>query len=327
LWTLERVIESSVDGWREAFAPASVGNVAVGFDLMGHALAGPGDRVRVRVSDEPGVRVLKVSGVVTDLPEDSEGNTASAALLSLCAGLGLTMGFDLEIKKGIPLGSGMGGSGASAAAAVVAANALLAEPLSTEALFPFALAGEAAATGAACVDNVAPSLAGGLVFVPPGEPRRLVKVAVPENLWCAVARPDLIIETRAARVALEEPWALDVIVGQTSRLAGVIAGCQAGDFDLLRRSLEDVLVEPRRAGLVPGFHEAKQAALSAGALGASLSGSGPAVFAWCEGEAVALEVCAALRGALGDGGVEVDGLVSPVDAPGASLMAGPEEIQ
>lgn len=318
MWRLWAVNEHKKDGWSEAFAPASVGNVAVGFDLMGHALMGPGDRVRVHRSEVLGVRVLKATGVVTDLPLEADRNTAAAALLAMCAGLELGYGFEVELEKGIALGSGMGGSGASAAAAVYAANALLDEPLSLEELFPFALRGEAAATGAACVDNVAPALAGGLVFVPPGEPRRLVKLAVPEQLWCAIARPDLSIETRATRAALEEPWGLDAIVGQTARLAGVITGCQTGDFDLLRRSLEDVLVEPRRAGLVPGFSEAKRAALGAGALGASLSGSGPAVFAWCEGEESAHEVCEVLKRALGGEGVE--GFTSLVDAPGARLI-------
>jgi len=301
-----------------AFAPASVGNVAVGFDLMGHALVGPGDQARVRRTEEPGVRVVGVRGVADALPLDASENTAGAALLAMRDGLGLAFGFEVELEKGIALGSGMGGSGASAAAAVWAANALLDEALSPEELFPFALQGEAAATGAACVDNVAPALAGGLVFVPPGEPRRLQRLAVPEGLCCAVARPDLVIETRATRAALEEPWVLETIVAQTARLAGVIAGCQTGDFDLLRRSLEDVLVEPRRAGLVPGFQEAKRAALAAGALGCSLSGSGPTVFAWCEGEESAREVCEVLRVALGGEGVE--GFTSPVDAPGATLV-------
>jgi len=290
----------------------------VGFDLMGHALAGLGDRVRVRLIDEAEVRVSAIRGVVTELPRDSARNTAGAALDAMRLQLGLVQGFELEIEKGIPLGSGLGGSGASAAAAVVAANALLDDPLSLEGLFPFALAGEAAATGAACVDNVAPSLAGGLVFVPPGEPRRLVQVPVPAELWCAVARPDIVIETRATRAALAEPWPLETIVAQTARLAGVIAGCHAGDFDLLRRSLEDVLVEPRRSGLVPGFREAKAAALAAGALGASFSGSGPSVFAWCEGEDSAREISEVLVRALGGG--EVSGLVSHVDSPGATLM-------
>ena len=209
------------DGWSEAFAPASVGNVAVGFDLMGHALIGPGDIVRVRRTAEPGVQIAKVGGVVPDLPLDSGRNTAGAALMAMCAGLESAQGFEVEIEKGIALGSGMGGSGASAAAAVFAANALLDDSLELEALLPFALAGEAAATGAPCVDNVAPALAGGLVFVPPGEPRRIVRIRVPESLWCAVVRPELVIETRATRAVLEAPWGLDAIVGQTARLAGV----------------------------------------------------------------------------------------------------------
>lgn len=304
-----------------AFAPASVGNVAVGFDLMGHALQGPGDTVRVRRVSKAGFWITKVSGVVPELPMESERNTAGAALAAMVEGLGLEGGLEIEIEKGIALGSGLGGSGASAVAAVVAANALLDEPLDAESLLPFALVGEAAATGAACVDNVAPALAGGLVFVPAGEPLRLVSVAVPETLWCAVARPELVIETRSARASLEEPWALESVVGQTARLAGVLIGCQTGDFDLLRRSLEDVLVEPRRAGLVPGFGAAKAAALGAGALGCSLSGSGPAVFAWCEGEESAREVCAVLAHELELDGVDVCTIVSPVDAPGARCVA------
>lgn len=301
-----------------AFAPASVGNAAVGFDVLGHAIGGVGDRVRARRIDAPEVRIHDIRGVVTDLPRDPERNTAARAVAAWREAHGVDFGVELEIDKGIALGSGMGGSAASATAALVAANALLDRPLPRGALYPHALAGESAASGGIHGDNVGPQLIGGLVLATRD---RLVPIPVPPGLTAALVHPPLVLETRRARAALAEPYPIGDIVRQTERLSLVLAGCFKGDFELIAAGLEDVLVEPRRAPLIPGFAAVKAAALAAGALGASISGAGPSMFAWCrdaEGAAQAADAMrAAFAEALGCGLDAVDRHVAPVGSPGA----------
>jgi homoserine kinase len=300
-----------------AFAPASVGNVAVGFDLLGHALEGIGDRVTVRRIDEPVVRVAAIRGVVTDLPFEPQQNTAARALQSLQAALGLAWGFEIEIDKGIPLGSGLGGSAASATAALVAANALLDEPLALTALYPHALEGEHAASGSAHGDNVGPQLLGGLVLA---SSDRLVPIPVPAGLTAVVVHPHFVLETRRAREALRGVYALNEFVAQSECLALVLAGCFKHDFDLIGAGLRDVLIEPRRAALIPGFATVKAAALGAGALGASISGAGPSVFAWFRQREDAVVAGAAMRQAFADAGLDSDVIVSAVANAGAQLV-------
>ncbi len=302
----------------EAFAPASVGNIGVGFDLLGHALAGAGDRVEVSLIDEPAVRILGIEGADRPLPLDAASNTAGAALLSLRAALGCDEGFALRIHKGIPFGSGMGGSAASAVASVVAANALLATPLPIERLYLHALEGEAVASGSRHGDNVAPMLLGGVALAV-GE-RAPLKLDVPTQLYCAHVHPHCAIETREARAALAGHYQLGEFIAQSGHLALFLTGLFRGQRDLIAAGLADVLVEPRRASLIPGFAAVKQAALDAGALGASISGAGPSVFAWCWGEADAQAAADAMQAAFKDAGLDSDRLVGPVDAPGARVL-------
>lgn len=301
-----------------AFAPAGVGNVGVGFDILGHTIVGPGDRVTVRRVAEPGVRIVAVRGCATPLPTIAEHNTAGAALIALRNTLALPFGFDIEIDKGIPYGSGMGGSAASAVAALVAANALLDRPLSRQALYPFALDGEAVASGGRHGDNVGAMLLGGLVLA---TGNRLVSIPVPPALCCALVHPHAVLETRAARAALEGDYDLSTFVEQSAHLAQLLAGCFAGDFDLIRSGLDDVLIEPRRVALIPGFPAVKHAALDAGALGASISGAGPSVFAWCDGERIAEAAARAMREAFAAAGFESDAWVSPVAGPATQVIA------
>lgn len=303
-----------------AFAPASVGNVAVGFDILGHALDAVGDTVTVHRRDEPIVRILRIDGADRALPTLPEQNTAGRALIEMRRGLGLRHGFDIEITKGIPFGSGLGGSAASATAAVVAANALLEEPLARAALYPYALAGESVASGSAHGDNVAPQLLGGLVLVAPGDPARLVSLPVPEGLHCAVVKPGYAVETRAARAALSAPYPLAQFVGQSACLAAFVAACYRNEAALLRGALRDLLVEPRRAALVPGFPAVQHAALAADALGCSISGAGPSVFAWFLDAESARAGASAMQAAFAQAGHRSDAWVSPVDAPGARLV-------
>lgn len=301
-----------------ARAPASVGNVGVGFDLLGHSLAGPADRVAAERTSAPGVRIVAIDGEFASpsLPREASANTAGRAVQALLAAHAPDTGIDLRIRKGIPLSAGLGGSAASAVAALVATNALLPEPLPIAALYPFALDGEAVASGARHGDNLGPQLLGGLVLA---TTERLVPIPVTADLWCALAHPDQRLETRRAREVLIEPFALRDVVRQTEGLALVLAGCHRGDIDLIAEGLRDVLVEPRRAPLIPGFVDAKAAALAAGALGASISGAGPSVFAWCRGEARARDAAHAMRDAFAGGGIACDVWTSPVAGPAASL--------
>lgn len=305
-----------------ASAPASVGNVAAGFDLLGHALAGPRDRVSAWRVATPGVRIVAIEGGPADapLPRDPDGNTAGRAVASLLAAQAPGLGIELRIDKGIPLSAGMGGSAASAVAALVAANALLDRPLPLDALYPFALDGEAVASGARHGDNVGPQLLGGLVLAT-GE--RLLRLPVPDGLHCALVHPHQRLETRRAREVLAAPYPLADIVRQQQALALLLLGCERGDLDLVAAGLRDHLVEPRRAPLVPGFAQAKAAALAAGALGASLSGAGPSLFAWCADAPAAQHVSEAMTAAFAALGIGADAWVSPVAAPGARLEQPP----
>lgn len=300
-----------------AFAPASVGNVGVGFDLLGHSVTGTGDRAEVRRIDEPVVRITAIRGCVTELPADPRANTAGTALLSLRKALGLQHGFELVLHKGIALGSGMGGSAASCVAALVAANALLARPLPREALYGFALDGEAVASGSRHGDNLGPMLLGGLVLA---THERLLRIDVPAAWHCALVHPHVVLETRKARAALAGHYQLGEFVAQSANLALVLAGCWRGDAALVREGLKDVLVEPRRAPLIPNFARVKQAALDHCALGASISGAGPSVFGWYDNRSDAEAASVAMQAAFAEAGLDSDAWVSPINGPAAALI-------
>ncbi|QDE41221.1 homoserine kinase [Luteibacter pinisoli] len=300
-----------------AEAYASVGNVGIGFDILGHCVEGAGDRAEVRRIPEREVRIAAIDGVVSDLPLKPEDNTAGAALLSMLRALDLPFGFELTLHKGIALGSGMGGSAASCVAAVVAANALLDTPLPREALYPFAMDGEVVASGSRHGDNLGPMLLGGLVLATES---RLVRIPVPAQWHCALVHPHVVLETRKARAALAGHYALGEFVAQSANLALVLAGCYRGDADLVREGLSDVLVEPRRAPLIPGFYAVKQAALDHGAFGASISGAGPSVFGWFEDRAAAVAAAHDMQAAFRHAGHASDALVAPIDGPAARVV-------
>ncbi len=308
---------SVANGQARAFSPASVGNVAVGFDILGHALAGVGDTVTVRRIDAPQVRIAAIRGAAFALPLRAEDNTAGVALIALRQALALPYGFEVEIDKGIALGSGMGGSAASCVAALVAANALLDAPLPRQALYPFALAGEAVASGGRHGDNLGPMLLGGLVL---STAEQLVPIPLPAAWHSLLVHPDAVLETRRARAALQGHYALPEFVAQSANLALVLSGCFTGDAALVRAGLRDVLVEPRRAGLIAGFAAARDAALAAGAMGASISGAGPSVFAWFEHAEAAHHAQAAVQRAFAEAGFDSQAWVSPLNAPGACLL-------
>ncbi len=305
--------------WARAYAPPSIGNVAVGFDILGQSFDAPGDRATVRRIDEPIVRIKAIRGVVTSLPMDADSNTAGRALKALLSVAQPGFGFEVELDKGIALGSGMGGSAASAVAALLAANALLTAPKDLAVLYELSREGEAAASGSRHGDNVAPMLLGGLTLAPEhGVP---LSIPVPASLFCVVVHPHFVLETRRAREALRGSYALHDFVKQSECLALVLCGCFKNDLDLIRRGLNDILVEPRRSSLIPGFAMVKAAAHAAGALGASISGAGPSAFAWTEGRQAAEHVGAAMAAAYKDAGLASDIYVSPVAGPAAKVEA------
>lgn len=302
-----------------AFAPASVGNVAVGFDILGQSVAALGDRVRVTHRSATGVSIKAIRGVVQDLPLEAERNTAGMAVLALARDLRLDFGFELEIDKGIPLGSGLGGSAASAVAGVVAAAALVDAPLDRTQLLKYAMQGEAVASGAVHVDNIAPSLFGGLVLTVGINDPFVKQIPVPDVIRCVLVHPHMVLATREARAILSKTVPLSDVIWQQANLAGFLAGCYSGDLALIRTSLLDVIIEPQRQVLIPGFAAVKEAAIQAGALGGSISGAGPTVFAWAE-EPVAESVRAAMVAAFASHGLASDSWVSAIDRDGARLV-------
>jgi homoserine kinase len=300
-----------------AFAPASIGNLGIGFDILGQSFAGAGDRATVRRIQGDKVQIAAIRNAPIALPLDAEKNTAGAALIALREALKLPFGFEIELDKGIPFGSGMGGSAASCVAALVAANALLEQPLSAEELYPFALTGEAVASGGRHGDNVGPMLLGGVVLA---TAEHLLRIPVPEAWHSVLIHPDAVLETRRAREALKGAYAIGDFVAQSANLAIVLAGCQRGDASLVRAGLNDVLVEPRRAPLIEGFAGVKQAALDHRAMGASISGAGPSVFAWFESRAEAEAAAPAMRTAFAAVGIDSESFVSPVNGPSAYVI-------
>jgi homoserine kinase len=279
-----------------ASAPASIGNVAVGFDILGQAFSAAHDTVVATRESEAGVRLGKVTGLVTALPSDVNRNTALAAAAALLEAAGNPFGVRLDVDKGVPMSAGMGGSAASAVAAAAAVNALLPTPFSTEELLPFALEGERVASDPVHWDNVMASLMGGLVLAAQESPAKLAKLPVPEGIVTVILHPSVKTETKAARAILKREVPLKTLIENSRRLAAFIAGCASGDLDLVRTGFEDVLIEPQRAHLLPCFGEVQQAALGAGALGCTFSGSGPSMFAWAEQDKAAA-VEAAMAGA------------------------------
>jgi homoserine kinase len=303
-----------------AFAPATVANVAVGFDLLGFSMGHVGDKVTVERVDAPTVTVAGITGAVTEIPRDPDKNTAAVALQAMIKELALPFGFKISIEKGIPLGSGMGGSAASAVGAVVAANALLDRPIPPLELLKFALAGEAAASGSVHADNIAPCLFGGLTLCFSVDPLRIVPIPTPPELMCVLVHPHLKIETRHARSILKPTLLLREHVRQSANLAAFISACHRNDFELMSASMIDLVIEPQRASLIPGFYDAKNAAVEQGALGFSISGSGPSVFAWTASRNAAERVRAAILRVFAHEKIGTDSWVAPVMGPGAQII-------
>jgi len=304
-----------------AFAPATVSNVACGFDVLGFPIDAIGDEAIARPIDA-GVLIDDIIGDDGRLPREASRNTAGVAAQALLDRIGERRGVALTLRKGLPLSSGLGGSAASAVAAVVAVDAMFDAHASRDVLLACALEGERLGAGSSHADNVAPALYGGFVLVRHPNPPDVIPLPVPDGLTAVVVHPDLEIETARARALLGTTVPIDEAVKQWANLGAFVDALHRSDFDLMARSLEDVIAEPRRAPLVPGLAEIKRAAIAAGALGCSLSGSGPSLFALCrsrrDADAVAGAMTAAVRAHIGG---DPQTYVSSISPRGAHVVS------
>ncbi|HCW07306.1 MAG TPA: homoserine kinase [Cytophagales bacterium] len=269
----------------KAFAPATIANVSCGFDVFGLAIDAPGDEVEISLNDSGSVRMKAIFGDEGRLPMDASQNTAGVAVIEFLKSIGKNSGAQITLHKKLPLGSGMGSSAASAVAAVVAINHLFDEPLSREQLLPFAMEAERIACGSAHADNVAPSLFGGLTLIRTNNPLDVISIPTPDDLTCVLVHPHIEVKTRDARQVLKQTIPLKDGITQWANTAALVAGMMKQDYALIGRSLVDVVVEPMRALLIPGFDRIKSKAITSGALGCGISGSGPTIFCLCEGMA------------------------------------------
>ena len=308
-----------------ASAPASIGNVGVGFDILGQAFDAARDMVTAVRDEKPGVRLMQVSGLVSSLPGSPRTNTALAAAQAVLTAAGSPCGLRLSIVKGVPIAAGMGGSAASAVAGAAAANALLGQPFSLEELLPFALEGERVASDPPHWDNVMASLFGGLVLAASEDPALVQRLPVPQGIVTIVLHPDTAVETRMARSILAPQVPLKTAVEHSRRVAAFVAGCAMGDLDLIRAGFEDLLVEPQRQHLLPMLPDVKAAALKAGALGCSFSGSGPSVFAWALGH-VADAVEDAMAAAFAASGMEARVYRAPAASEGVCVVEADDNL-
>jgi homoserine kinase len=303
----------------KVFAPASIGNIGVGFDILGCALEKPGDEIVAALTDaHEGLRITRITG--GHLPLEPEKNTAGYAALKLLEHLGESRrGIDMVIHKKMPFGSGLGSSAASAAGAVLVVNELLKNPLSKRELLPFAVMGESIASGAMHADNVAPSLLGGIILARSSS--EVHRLHTPKGLYATVIYPKINILTKDARNMLSPTVELKQLVQQTSNLAGFIVGLYNTDFDLIRRSLHDVVIEPQRAKLIPHFYEVQEAVLKlSGVLGCSISGSGPSIFALSQNTLAAEEAGIVMKRIFDSNKIENQLFISPINSEGAILL-------
>jgi len=280
------------------FAPATVANLGPGFDVLGLALSHPGDELEAELSDSPGVEIVDVTGDGGVLSRDAGQNVVGRAAADVLRRAGTRSGVRLWLHKQMPLASGLGSSGASSAAGAVAVNELLGRPLSEHDVVLSAMEGERAASGTPHADNVAPSVMGGIVLVRSYQPFEVIGLPLPENLHISVVHPHCEVSTAEARRLVKgRTYALDEIVTNLGNVASLVAALGRGDLELLGRSIEDRLVEPLRARLIPGFDAVKKAALDAGGLGCSIAGSGPSVFAFADSVSAATKVGDAMQAA------------------------------
>jgi homoserine kinase len=302
----------------EIFCPATVANVGPGFDILGFALDAPGDIICLERTTEKKHIIQNDSEI--DLPLNPEKNVATVALDAFLSSLNSNEKFHLTFKQKIPAGSGIGSSAASSAGAVFAANLLLEKPYTEADLVPFAMKGEEVASGSAHADNVAPALLGGFVLVRSYEPLDILGIPSPDGLYCSVVHPEISIATEDSRKILKTTIPLKTAITQCGNVAGLVTGLITGNFRLIRDSMHDVIAEPIRSFLIPEYDRVKKAAMNTGALGCSISGSGPSIFALSENKDTAEQIGRAMESVYSEARIGSKVFVSVVNRKGMKVL-------
>jgi homoserine kinase len=304
----------------KAYAPATVANVSCGFDVFGFAVEQPGDVVELTLTEGDEIVIKEITGDDGRLPRETNRNTSGVAIQAFMNALGSKQGVEVILNKHLPLGSGMGSSAASSVAALVGINQLMGSPFTKNELLPFAMEAERVACGSAHADNVAPSLMGGFVLIRGYSPLDVVSIPTPPNLFCTLAHPHMELKTEDSRGVLRQQIPLKDAITQWGNIAGLVAGLMKPDFDLIGRSLQDVIAEPIRSLLIPGFHQIKDVALKAGALGSGISGSGPTIFALSKSRDIATKVGKAMQEQFDTFGLESEIFISRINDQGARVI-------
>lgn len=300
------------------FCPATIANLNCGFDVLGLCLEGIGDEMIIRKTAEKGIKITKITGA--DLPLETEKNVAGVAALAIINAANPDCGFEIEIHKKIKAGSGIGSSSASAAGAVFGINELLGKPFTRHELVDFAMKGEALASGSEHADNVAPCVLGGFTLVRGYNPLDVIKIESPSEIYAVVLHPQIEVKTSDARAVLSPMIALKDAITQWGNVGGLIAGLYTKDYELIGRSLQDVIIEPARKQLIPNFDKVKNSALENGALGSGISGAGPSIFALCKGKSIAEKVAEAMSNSYLETGIAFDIHISKVNDEGVKKI-------
>ena len=302
----------------KVFAPATVANVTCGFDILGFPLEDVGDVLTLKVTKEKQIRITKIKGF--NLPYEASKNVAGVVIQKLVQDLGINFGFEVEIEKGVKPGSGIGSSAASAAAATFAVNELAGKPLKIKELVKYAMEGEKLASGIPHADNVAPSLIGNFTLIRSYDPLDIIQLDSPADLFCTLIHPHIQINTADSRKILKKNISLELAIKQWGNVAGLITGINLSDYDLIGRSMNDVIIEPTRSILIPMFEKIKEASIRAGALGCGIAGSGPSVFAFSKGEKMAMAVNDVMSEIYRNIDVNFDLYVSKINPKGAFVI-------
>ena len=300
------------------FSPATVANVACGYDVLGFCLDAVGDEMLIRKVDKKGIRITKIEGF--ELPFKTELNVAGVSALAMYETLQPDCGFEIEIYKNIKPGSGIGSSAASAVGSVFGMNALLGSPYNKTELTQFAMKGEALASKCEHADNLAPALFGGFTLVKSLSPLEILKIPSPDNLYATIIHPQIEVKTADSRAILPKEVKLQEAIVQWANFGSLIHSLHTNNYQLMKRSLHDAIIEPHRSKLIPFYKEVKKAALNAGALGANISGSGPSIFSLCKGIETATLVSDAIKKVYLSTGIKFDIHISKINIEGIKVL-------
>ena len=300
------------------FSPATVANVACGYDVLGFCLDAVGDEMLIRKVNKKGIRITKIEGF--DLPFKTELNVAGVSALAMYETLQPDCGFEIEIYKNIKPGSGIGSSAASAVGSVFGMNALLGSPYNKTELTQFAMKGEALASKCEHADNLAPALFGGFTLVKSLSPLEILEIPSPDNLYATIIHPQIEVKTADSRAILPKEVKLQEAIVQWANFGSLIHSLHTNNYQLMKRSLHDAIIEPHRSKLIPFYKEVKQAALNAGALGTNISGSGPSIFSLCNGIETATMVSDAIKNVYLSTGIKFDIHISKINIEGIKVL-------